>query len=74
MERSGRSGSRGPMHFVHIYLTLMIFLDVFEEIRLHSQPVIPCSENFLSHGMFVGVSAKGSFVDLFDKHAHFVSV
>lgn len=62
------------MNFIRIDLTLMEFLDVFETIKFYSQLVIPCFEDLLSNCMSIGVSAKGSFMDFFDKHVCFVSI
>lgn len=62
------------MYLDCIDLTLITLLDIFEAIRLHSQPIIPYSEIFLSHGVPIGVSSKGSFVNFFDKHVCSVSI
>lgn len=66
--------SRWYVYLVCIDHTLMTLLSVFEAIKLHSQPRIPCSENFLSHGVLVGVSSRGSFVNLLDKNTRFLSI
>lgn len=67
-------GSRWHMHFIRVDMAFVTFLDVFETIILHSQLVVLCSENFLSHGVSIGVSAKGSLMNLFDKHVRFISI
>lgn len=67
-------GVGGTSTFVCIGMALMTFLEVFEAIRLHSQPILSCSENFLSHGVPIGMCVKGSLVNFFDKHDCFVSI
>lgn len=62
------------MNFICIDLTFVALLEVFETIGFHSQPIVPCSENFIGHYISIGMGFKRSLMDFLDEHVYFVSI